>query len=219
MDNFNRFIDYTLLRSDASFEDIEKLCLDAIKYDFKCVVVNPFYVEFAKCLLKGTSVGVCCVIGFPLGANKSQVKVFETELAVNDGVDEVDMVLNIGALKSGMFDLVEKEICDVVQAAKDKPVKVIIETALLTYDEKIKVSKIVDESGANFIKTSTGFQKGATSKDIELIKNNISITTNIKASGGISSFKDALSFIYSGATRIGTSSAIKLMNEFKKQNK
>ena len=155
MDNFNRFIDYTLLKSNASFEDIKKLCLNAIEYNFKCVVVNPFYVEFAKKLLANTSVGVCCVVGFPLGANKSQVKVFETELAVNDGVDEIDVVLNIGALKSGMFDLVEKEIYDIVQVAKGKPVKVIIETALLTDNEKIKVSKIAEKAGANYIKTST----------------------------------------------------------------
>ena len=112
MDNFNRFIDYTLLKSDASFEDIEKLCLDAVEYNFKCVVVNPCYVEFVKNLLKDSSVGVCSVVGFPLGANKSQVKIFETELAVNDGADEIDMVLNIGALKSGKFDLLEKEIIE-----------------------------------------------------------------------------------------------------------
>lgn len=219
MDNFNRFIDYTLLKSNASFEDIKKLCLNAIEYNFKCVVVNPFYVEFAKKLLANTSVGVCCVVGFPLGANKSQVKVFETELAVNDGVDEIDVVLNIGALKSGMFDLVEKEIYDIVQVAKGKPVKVIIETALLTDNEKIKVSKIAEKAGANYIKTSTGFQKGATSQDVQLIKNNISEYTNIKASGGIYDLDKAIELISVGADRIGTSSGVKLMMQLKEQNK
>ena len=219
MDNFNRFIDYTLLKSDASIDDIKKLCLDAIEYDFKCVVVNPVYVEFAKTLLKDSSIGVCCVVGFPLGANKSQVKVFETELAVNDGADEIDLVLNIGALKSGKHDLVEKEIKDVVQVAKNKIVKVIIETALLTDDEKAQASRIAEKAGAKYIKTSTGFQKGATSHDIELIKNNISSNTNIKASGGIYDLNKALMFIKIGANRIGTSSGVKLMNELKKLNK
>lgn len=219
MDNINRFIDYTLLKSDASFEDIEKLCLDAIKYDFKCVVVNPFYVEFAKNLLKDSSVAVCCVVGFPLGANKSQVKVFETELAVNDGADEIDMVLNIGSLKSANYDLVENEIKDVVHVAKGRSVKVIIEADLLTDDEKIQASKIAEKAGARYIKTSTGFQKGATLEDVQLIKNNISNNTNIKASGGISDLKKAIKLISVGADRIGTSSGVKLMNELKKQYK
>lgn len=219
MNNLNQYIDYTLLKSDSSFDDIKKLCLDAIEYNFNCVVVNPFYVEFAKNLLKDSSVGVCCVVGFPLGANKSQVKVFETELAVNDGVDEIDMVLNIGALKSGRYDLVEKEIRDVVRVAKDKTVKVIIETALLTDDEKILASRIAEKAGAKYIKTSTGFQKGATVSDIKLIKSNISYNTNIKASGGIYDSKKAIELISSGADRIGTSSGVKLIKNFEKTNK
>jgi deoxyribose-phosphate aldolase len=219
MDNLNRFIDYTLLKSDASFDDIEKLCLNAIKYDFKCVVVNSCYVKFAKNLLNGSSVGVCCVVGFPLGANNSQVKVFETKLAVNDGADEIDMVLNIGYLKSFRYNLIEKEIKDIVHVAKGMPIKVIIETSLLTDDEKIQASKIAEKAGAKYIKTSTGFQKGATLEDVQLIKNNISNNTNIKASGGISNLKKAIMFISNGADRIGTSSGVKLMKELKERDK
>lgn len=208
----NKYIDHTLLKPDASQEQIETLIEEAKKYDFASVCVNPTWVNFAAQALKATDVKVCTVIGFPLGANTPELKAFETSDAIQNGANEVDMVINIGALKSRNFDLVERDIRAVVEAAKGTLVKVIIETCLLTDDEKVKVCQIAQKAGADFVKTSTGFSTGgATVADVALMRKTVGPDMGVKASGGARSYEDALAFIKAGATRIGASSGVAIM--------
>lgn len=208
----NKYIDHTLLKPDASQEQIETLIEEAKKYDFASVCVNPTWVNFAAQSLKGTDVKVCTVIGFPLGANTPELKAFETSDAIRNGVNEIDMVINIGALKSRNFDLVERDIRAVVEAAKRTLVKVIIETCLLTDDEKVKACQIAQKVGADFVKTSTGFSTGgATVADVALMRKTVGPDMGVKASGGARSYEDALAFIEAGATRIGASSGVAIM--------
>ena len=208
----NKYIDHTLLKPDASQEQIETLIEEAKKYDFASVCVNPTWVNFTAQSLKGTDVKVCTVIGFPLGANTPELKAFETSDAIRNGVNEIDMVINIGALKSQNFDLVEKDIRAVVEAAKGTLVKVIIETCLLTDDEKVKACQIAQKAGADFVKTSTGFSTGgATVADVALMRKTVGPDMGVKASGGARSYEDALAFIEAGATRIGASSGVAIM--------
>ncbi len=211
--NLNKYIDHTLLKPESTKEQIKKLCEEAKEYNFKSVCVNPTQVSYAKELLSGSDVLVCTVIGFPLGANTSKVKAFETEDAILNGADEIDMVVNIGAIKDGNFDLVKKDIEAVVNSSNDKLVKVIIETCLLTDEEKRKLCKIVIEAGADFIKTSTGFStSGATKEDISLFKEEVKSKIGIKASGGVRNIEDAKTMIDCGATRLGTSGGVQIIN-------
>lgn len=208
----NKYIDHTLLKPDASQEQIETLIEEAKKYDFASVCVNPTWVNFAAQALKATDVKVCTVIGFPLGANTPELKAFETSDAIQNGANEIDMVINIGALKSRNFDLVERDIRAVVEAAKGTLVKVIIETCLLTDDEKVKACQIAQKAGADFVKTSTGFSAGgATVADVALLRKTVGPDMGVKASGGARSYEDALAFIKAGATRIGASSGVAIM--------
>ncbi|RSJ74648.1 deoxyribose-phosphate aldolase [Streptococcus cristatus] len=208
----NKYIDHTLLKADASQEQIETLIEEAKKYDFASVCVNPTWVSFAAQALKATDVKVCTVIGFPLGANTPELKAFETSNAIQNGANEIDMVINIGALKSRNFDLVERDIRAVVEAAKGTLVKVIIETCLLTDDEKVKACQIAQKAGADFVKTSTGFSTGgATVEDVALMRKTVGPDMGVKASGGARSYEDALAFIKAGATRIGASSGVAIM--------
>ena len=208
----NKYIDHTLLKPDASQEQIETLIEEAKKYDFASVCVNPTWVSFAAQALKATDVKVCTVIGFPLGANTPELKAFETSDAIQNGANEIDMVINIGALKSRNFDLVERDIRAVVEAAKGTLVKVIIETCLLTDDEKVKASQLAQKAGADFVKTSTGFSTGgATVADVALMRKTVGPDMGVKASGGARSYEDALAFIKAGATRIGASSGVAIM--------
>lgn len=211
--NIAQMIDHTLLKPDATKEQIKALCEDAKEYEFASVCVNPVWVEAAAAFLNGTDVKVCTVIGFPLGASTSDVKAFETKDAIEKGAQEVDMVINIGALKSRDLDLVEKDIQAVTAAAKDKAlVKVIIETCLLTDEDKQIACEISKQAGADFVKTSTGFSTGgATEQDVALMRKTVGSQMGVKASGGVRSQEDAVNMINSGATRIGTSSGAKIV--------
>jgi len=203
-------IDHTLLKADATKEQIDKLCQEAIEYGFKSVCVNPSYVALAANCLKEKQVEVCTVIGFPLGANSSAVKAYETQKAIQDGATEVDMVINVGALKSGDYDYVRNDIQQVVEAAQGKIVKVILETCLLSTEEKVLAAKICYEAGADFLKTSTGFSTGgATIEDVKLFKQTVPM--KVKAAGGIRSRSQALEFVAAGVDRIGTSAGISLV--------
>jgi deoxyribose-phosphate aldolase len=215
--SLNNYIDHTLLKPEARVDDIIQLCQEAETFNFAAVCVNPCYAALAAHFLRGTKVHTATVIGFPLGANKTSTKVQEVKTALEDRVDEFDVVINIGALKSGQWDAVLAEIKAVVEAAENKIVKVIVETALLTTEEKRRACELVLESGAHFIKTSTGFAaSGAAIEDIVLFKSIIGDTgrCGIKASGGIKTAKQALAMINAGATRIGTSNSIALMQDF-----
>ena len=208
----NSYIDHTLLKADANKEQILSLIDEAKKYEFASVCVNPTWVKTAAELLKDSSVKVCTVIGFPLGANTPFVKACETKNAIQNGADEIDMVINIGALKSKNLALVEEDIQAVVEASGDKLVKVIIETCLLTDDEKVLACQIAKTAGADFVKTSTGFSTGgATVADVALMRQTVGPEMGVKASGGARSYEDALAFIEAGATRIGTSSGVAIM--------
>jgi deoxyribose-phosphate aldolase len=208
-------IDHTLLKPDASKKDIKKLVEEAKKYNFASVCIHPSWVTFAAEQLAGHEVKVCTVIGFPLGANTTETKVFETKDAIARGATEVDMVINIGALKSGDDKLVEKDIYEVVQVAKGKAlVKVIIETGLLTEDEKVRACQLAVHAGADFVKTSTGFGGGgATVEDIALIRRTVGEKVGIKASGGVRTRKDAIKMINAGASRIGASASIAIISD------
>lgn len=214
-----KIIDHTNLKADTRVEDIEKLCNEAKSYGFASVCVNPANVELCTDLLKESDVNVCTVISFPLGANTSKIKFFETKDAVQHGADEIDMVMNIGALKSGLNDAVKTDIERVITAAEGKIVKVIIETALLTKKEKILACEIVKDAGADFVKTSTGFgYTGATVEDINLIRKTVGPKMGIKASGGIRNIKAVFDMVKAGATRIGTSSGVEIMEELLRLN-
>ncbi|MDO4666972.1 MAG: deoxyribose-phosphate aldolase [Streptococcus sp.] len=208
----NKYIDHTLLKPDASQEQIVKLIEEAKEFDFASVCINPTWVAFAASELKDSDVKVCTVIGFPLGANTTEVKVFEAKNAIENGADEIDMVINVGALKSQDFVLVEKDIREVVRVSGDKVVKVIIETCLLTEDEKIQACEIAKKAGADFVKTSTGFSTGgATIADVELMKRTVGSELLVKASGGVRSYEDVVAFVNAGADRIGASSGVEIM--------
>lgn len=210
----NKYIDHTNLKAYATKEDIKKLCDEAIKYRFASVCVNPYYVSYANECLEGTNIDICCVIGFPLGMNKMITKEYEAIAAVEDGATEIDMVINIGALKNKKYDYIKQEIENVRDAIDGHILKVIIETCYLTEDEIIKMTEICNETYINFIKTSTGFgTSGAKLEDIGIINKYKNDILEIKASGGIKTFKEANSFIESGVTRIGTSNSINIMNE------
>lgn len=208
----NRLIDHTLLKADATKDAIIKLCEEAKTYQFKSVCVNPANIDLAKETLKGSDVLVCTVIGFPLGANTTRVKVLETQDAIERGADEIDMVINIGKAKEHDYDYIEDEIRQVVEAANGKTVKVIIETSLLTDEEKVEVSLAAKRAGAHFVKTSTGFSTGgATIEDVKLMKETVGEEVEVKASGGVRTREDALKMVEAGATRIGASSGIKIV--------
>ncbi len=205
-------IDHTLLKANATQEEIVKLCEEAKKYKFASVCVNPAYVNLCKQLLGSSSVKVCTVIGFPLGATTSTVKAIETKEAIANGADEVDMVINIGALKSGNYQLVFDDIKSVREASRGKILKVIIETAYLTKEEKIKACELSKEAGADFVKTSTGFgPSGATAEDIALMKFVVGPKIGVKASGGIRSLDDAVKMVKAGATRVGASASVAIV--------
>lgn len=210
--NIAKYIDHTVLKAFATKQDIEKLCAEAKEYNFASVCVNPVWVSYAAQLLKGSGVDVCTVIGFPLGANDSAIKAQEAALAIKQGAGEVDMVINIGALKGGDLAVVKADIAAVREASKGVVLKVIIETSYLTDEEKVAVSKICGEVGADFVKTSTGFSdKGATEHDVKLMAQASGI--KVKASGGIKTKEDALKMIEAGASRLGTSSGIKIVTD------
>ncbi|MER1985727.1 MAG: deoxyribose-phosphate aldolase [Solibacillus sp.] len=210
--NVNRLIDHTLLNPDATEQQIINLCKEAIQYNFKSVCVNPSWVKIASKELLGSAIEVCTVVGFPLGANKTEVKLYETAAAIQDGATEIDMVLNIAQLKQGNVEYVKKEINAVVEASQGKLVKVIIETALLLPSEIELASKVISESNAKFVKTSTGFSKsGAKLEDVKIIKAAIDEHTEIKASGGIKSIDQLIQFYDEGVTRIGTSNGIAIV--------
>lgn len=211
--NLARFIDHTLLKPDATEEQIAKVCSEAMENDFYSVCINPYWVPLAAGLLEGTPVKVCTVIGFPLGATTTKAKAFEAGEAVAQGAKEVDMVMNVGALKSGDYDLVLNDIQTVVKTVRGRAiVKVILETGFLNETEKIKACELSVAAGAHFVKTSTGFGPGgATVEDISLMRRVVGPDIGVKASGGIRDYDTAIAMIKAGATRIGTSSGVKII--------
>lgn len=211
--DYAKMIDHTLLKTDAQKKDLDKLLLEAKKYNFMSVCVSPIWVKYAAEQLKDTNVKVCTVIGFPQGATPTEVKVFETKNAIENGATEVDMVIPVGVLKDKDYIAVENDIRAVVEAAKSKALtKVIIETCLLTDEEKIMACKLSKSAGADFVKTSTGFfTAGATVKDIRLMRETVGEQMGVKASGGVRSREDADAMIKAGATRIGTSNGVKIV--------
>lgn len=211
--DINTTIDHTALKADTSKKEIKKLCEEAITYKFKAVCVNPTFVEYCSRLLKESGVNLATVIGFPLGANTSATKAFETRDAIVKGANEIDMVINIGALKDADYKLVKEDIAAVVKAADKKAkVKVIIETSLLSDEEKIKACELALKAGADFVKTSTGFSTGgATVSDVALMKSVVGDKLEVKGSGGVRDYKTAKEMIDAGATRIGTSSGVEII--------
>jgi deoxyribose-phosphate aldolase len=206
------YIDHTLLKPDASLAQIEQLCAEAREHRFFAVCVNGSWVTAARHFLDGSDVKVASVVGFPLGAMTSDVKRFETEVAIDDGAHEIDVVLNIARLQAGDDNYVFREIVDVVEAADERIVKVILETCLLTDAEKIRACQLVAESGAQFVKTSTGFSTaGATIADVKLLRETVGPKFGVKASGGVRDAQTALAMIAAGATRIGTSNGIAIV--------
>lgn len=207
------WIDHTLLKPDAVKNEITQICEEAKEYKFASVCINPTWVSLAQKILRGTLVKVCTVIGFPLGATFAETKAAEARTAVAVGADEVDMVINIGALKSGDYTLVERDIRGVVRAAGRRTVKVILETCLLTDDEKEKACLIAKDAGAHFVKTSTGFSSsGATVKDVALMRKTVGMTMGVKASGGVRTYEDACKMVEAGATRIGASASVVIVS-------
>ncbi len=209
----SKYIDHTILKPEAQKADIERICKEAVEHDFASVMVNSCWIPFVKEQIKGSDVLAACVVGFPLGANSTAVKVFEVKDAIANGADEVDMVINIGQLKDGNDEYVTDEIRQLKAAAGNKTLKVIIETCLLTDDEKIRACKDVVAAGADFVKTSTGFSTGgATVSDVKLMKEAVKgSSVKVKASGGVRSPEDFKAMIEAGAERIGTSSGCKLV--------
>jgi deoxyribose-phosphate aldolase len=209
-------IDHTLLKPDATVQQIAQLCHEAMLHNFASVCVNPTHVKLAAQLLQNSDVKVCTVIGFPLGATSTQAKVFESEQALDDGATEIDMVINIGALKGGEDALVEQDVGGVVRTAHNRGalVKLIIETALLTDEEKERACKLAKKAGADFVKTSTGFSKGgATIEDVALMRRAVGPSLGVKAAGGIKNLTDAASMIAAGASRLGASAGVKIVQE------
>ncbi len=215
-DNIAHRIDHTLLKPDASQDQIAQLCFEARTYHFASVCVNPAHVRLASQLLKGSDVAVCTVVGFPLGATSSAAKAYETQQAIRDGASEIDMVINIGALKSKNYKLVHEDIGTVVRVshAHNALVKVIIEAALLTDEEKVLASQLAKAAGADYVKTSTGFGPGgATVEDVALMRRVVGPSMGIKAAGGVGSYSDAQAMIAAGATRLGASAGVKIVKE------
>lgn len=211
--NVAGIIDHTLLRADATKDQIKVLCEEAREYKFASVCVNPSWVKYASGLLQGSDVKVCTVIGFPLGANTPETKAFEVSNAIENGADEVDMVINIGALKDKDDELVERDIRAVVDAAKGKALtKVIIETSLLTEEEKVRACELSVKAGSDYVKTSTGFSTGgATPEDVALMRKTVGPKVGVKASGGVRNTEDANKVIEAGATRIGASAGVSIV--------
>ncbi|QIN25109.1 deoxyribose-phosphate aldolase [Staphylococcus agnetis] len=210
--NFEKYIDHTLLKPESTRAQIDKIIDEAKSYHFKSICVNPTHVAYAHEKLADSNVLVCTVIGFPLGANTPEVKAFETTNAIENGADEIDMVINIGALKDGRYDDVQKDIEAVVKAAQGKTVKVIIETTLLTDDEKVKACELAKAAHATFVKTSTGFAGGgATVADVKLMKETVGDALEVKASGGVRNLDDFKAMVDAGATRIGASAGVQIM--------
>lgn len=210
----NKLIDHTLLKADATKAEVTQVLAEALKYDFASVCIQPCHVSYAAQYLKGSDVKVCTVIGFPLGANTSAVKAFETADAIQNGADEIDMVINIGALKDGQDETVLNDIVAVVQAAQDKTVKVILETCLLSEEEIVKACQLCMQAKADFVKTSTGFSTGgATIENVRIMKAAIDDTMQVKAAGGIRTYEDLIKMVEAGASRIGTSAGCGIMQK------
>lgn len=215
--NYNKYFDHTMLAPQATNTDIDKLIKEAIKYDFKSVCIAPSYIKYAKEQLAKTDVLICTVIGFPLGYNATSVKVYETKIALDHGADEIDMVINIGRFKNKEYEYVLNEIKAIKEVCGNKVLKVIVETALLTNQEIKTITEIVLKSGADFIKTSTGFSfRGASFEDVEIMKSIAQDKLLIKASGGIKTGEDALKMIKLGASRLGTSKTVQIIEELNK---
>jgi deoxyribose-phosphate aldolase len=212
-----KMIDSTNVKAIATKSEIEKLCQEAIQYSFRCVVVNPVYVEFAAKLVKDSNVKVCSTVGFPFGVSLPEIKALEAVKVMEDGAEELDMVINLSALKSGDYESVKQDIAavvDVKRLSKETIVKVIIETAYLTREEKIIACKLTKEAGADFVKTSTGlFGKGATVEDVRLMRKTVGENMGVKAAGGIRTYADAVAMVEAGANRIGTSTATAIIKE------
>jgi deoxyribose-phosphate aldolase len=212
-DQLARMIDYTILKPDATPKDIKRICAEAIEHNFASVCINPVHVSLAAKMLDRTNIKVCTVIGFPLGANTTETKTFEMKNAIINGAQEADMVMNVGALKSGDYETVKKDISEVLNSAGGVIVKVIIETGLLTDEEKVYACKLAKEAGADFVKTSTGFSGSfsgkATVSDVKLMRSVFG--EGVKASGGIRTYEDAIALVKAGATRIGTSAALSII--------
>jgi len=218
MENLAKYFDHTNLKAFVREEAIKRLCEEAKQYGFASVCVNPFYVKLVKNFLKDSNVKVCTVVGFPLGATTTEAKICETKQVIKDGADEVDMVINIGALKDGKDDIVIKDIKAVVGAAKKKIVKVILECCYLTDEEKARACALSKQAGANFVKTSTGFGEwGAKIEDVRLMKEIFG--GGVKAAGGIKTLEQTRSFIKAGATRIGVSQGVNIMKELEEEQK
>lgn len=209
---YNKLIDNTLLKADAAEEQIKNLCKESKEWNFMSVCVNPYYIPFCKKELKGSDVKVCTVIGFPLGQMTTKAKVFETKDALAKGADEIDMVINVAALKDKKYDYVKNEIAEIKKVCGDHVLKVILECCLLTDEEKVQACLLAKEAKADFVKTSTGFSiHGATVHDVELMRKTVGPEMGVKAAGGVRSHEELLEMVKVGATRIGTSSGVKLM--------
>ena len=216
--NYAKYIDHTLLKPDCKDENIEKLCNEARSYGFKSVCINPSYIPLCKKLLEGSDVLVCTVVGFPLGATSTYSKVEETKKAVDDGADEIDMVINISRLKEKDDAYTLNEIKAIKQACQGRTLKVIIETCLLSEEEKVRACLLAKEAGADFVKTSTGFSTGgATKEDIALMRKTVGPDMGVKASGGVRDAQGFMDMVNAGATRIGASGGIKIMEELNKK--
>lgn len=210
----SKYFDHTILKPSASEDEVRAVCKEALYYNFASVCVNQYRTSLVKSLLEGTDVKVCTVVGFPLGAVCTQVKVFETLEAIKDGTDEIDMVINVGALKDKNYKYVRRDIESVKSACKDVTLKVIIETCLLTEEEKKKACELSVEAGADYVKTSTGFSTGgATVDDVALMKYVVGDKAKVKASGGIRNYETAMNMITAGADRLGTSATVSIVNK------
>ena len=214
-DQLAQIIDHTMLRAYAIEEDIRELCQEALNHQFATVAVNPAWTSYCAKQLAGTGVGVCTCVGFPLGANTAAVKVEEARDAVRNGATEIDMVINIGALKSGYGNFVQQEIAAVVKAVKGIPVKVILECCYLTEEEKVEACQMSVRAGAAFVKTSTGYGSGgATPQDVALLRKTVADLCGVKAAGGIRTFTEAAALVHAGANRIGTSTGVAIVRSF-----
>ena len=212
--NYNKMIDHTVLKADTPLETIKRICDEAMEYGFASVCINPCHVAYCAGYLKDSDVNVCTVIGFPLGANTSAVKAFETKDAIANGADEIDMVMNIGALKDKNYDLVRDDVKAVVEAANGTLVKVILETCLLTEDEIKKACELCVEAKADYVKTSTGFStRGATIEDVRIMKEAVHGKAKVKAAGGVRTPEDMVKIVAAGADRIGTSAGCSLVKK------
>lgn len=210
----SKYFDHTILKPSASEDEVRAVCKEALYYNFASVCVNQYRTSLVKSLLEGTDVKVCTVVGFPLGAVCTQVKVFETLEAIKDGADEIDMAINVGALKDKNYKYVRRDIESVKSACKDVTLKVIIETCLLTEEEKKKACELSVEAGADYVKTSTGFSTGgATVDDVALMKYVVGDKAKVKASGGIRNYETAMNMITAGADRLGTSASVSIVNK------